>query len=211
VVRTGCIFHFWWWIFLHATLVTIRAAGNIPLSRVCVPTQLRVVSIWCSDGTDTCGHNQEERRPNCNRVIEKDVVAPPTPPTPLPPARYGISWDLCQMNTRTSERSPPTNCHRQFSAHFINGIAATRIPCEATATVSCEVWTAHSVAARSVRFSQQTAAVSPHSINRLGSVAETWCVSCEVRTAHTVYLCVPYGSQSKQRLFPHTALTDLAL
>jgi hypothetical protein len=41
--------------------------------------------------------------------------------------------------------------------------------------------------------------------NRAGNV------SCEVRTAHTVYLCVPYGSHSNQRLFPHTALTDLAL
>jgi hypothetical protein len=27
----------------------------------------------------------------------------------------------------------------------------------------------------------------------------------------TVYLCVPYGSHSKQRLFPHTALTGWAL
>jgi hypothetical protein len=30
-------------------------------------------------------------------------------------------------------------------------------------------------------------------------------------SAHTVYLCVPYGSHSKQRLFPQTALTGLAL
>jgi hypothetical protein len=30
-------------------------------------------------------------------------------------------------------------------------------------------------------------------------------------SAHTVYLCVPYGSHSKQRLFPHTALTGWAL
>jgi hypothetical protein len=29
-----------------------------------------------------------------------------------------------------------------------------------------------------------------------------------LRSAHTVYLCVLYGSQSKQRLFPYTALTD---
>jgi hypothetical protein len=27
----------------------------------------------------------------------------------------------------------------------------------------------------------------------------------------TVYLCVPYGSHSKQRLFPHTVLTGWAL
>jgi hypothetical protein len=27
----------------------------------------------------------------------------------------------------------------------------------------------------------------------------------------TVYLCVPYGSHNKQRLFPHTALTGWAL
>jgi hypothetical protein len=28
------------------------------------------------------------------------------------------------------------------------------------------------------------------------------------RAAHTMYLCVLYGSQNKQRLFPYTALTD---
>jgi hypothetical protein len=28
-----------------------------------------------------------------------------------------------------------------------------------------------------------------------------------LRSAHTVYLCVLCGSQNKQRLFPHTALT----
>jgi hypothetical protein len=30
-------------------------------------------------------------------------------------------------------------------------------------------------------------------------------------SAHTVYLCVPYGSHNKQRLFPQTALTGWAL
>jgi hypothetical protein len=40
----------------------------------------------------------------------------------------------------------------------------------------------HSVSVCSVRFSQQTATVSPHNINRLGSVAEIGRVSCEVRT-----------------------------
>ena len=29
-----------------------------------------------------------------------------------------------------------------------------------------------------------------------------------LRSAHTVYLCVLYGSENKQRLFPYTALTD---
>jgi len=29
-----------------------------------------------------------------------------------------------------------------------------------------------------------------------------------LRSAHTVYLCVLCGSENKQRLFPHTALTD---
>jgi hypothetical protein len=46
---------------------------------------------------------------------------------------------------------------------------------------------------------------------RYGLPTVCLCVSCEVRTAHTVYLCVPYGSHSKQRLFPHTALTGGAL
>ena len=29
-----------------------------------------------------------------------------------------------------------------------------------------------------------------------------------LRSAHTVYLCVLWGSENKQRLFPYTALTD---
>jgi hypothetical protein len=28
------------------------------------------------------------------------------------------------------------------------------------------------------------------------------------RSAHTLYLCVLYGSENKQRLFPYTTLTD---
>ena len=29
-----------------------------------------------------------------------------------------------------------------------------------------------------------------------------------LRSAHTLYLCVLYGSENEQRLFPYTALTD---
>ena len=32
--------------------------------------------------------------------------------------------------------------------------------------------------------------------------------SAILRSAHTLYLCVLCGSENKQRLFPHTALTD---
>jgi hypothetical protein len=32
-----------------------------------------------------------------------------------------------------------------------------------------------------------------------------------LHSAHTVYLCVPYGSRNKQRMFPQTALTGGAL
>jgi hypothetical protein len=32
-----------------------------------------------------------------------------------------------------------------------------------------------------------------------------------LHSAHTVYLCVPYDSHNKQRLFPETALTGWAL
>ena len=46
-------------------------------------------------GPQTRGRNQAERRPNCNRVIEKAVAPLP------PPSWYGISWDLVQMNWRT--------------------------------------------------------------------------------------------------------------
>ena len=33
-------------------------------------------------------------------------------------------------------------------------------------------------------------------------------ISNILRSAHTVYLCVLFGSENKQRLFPYTALTD---
>jgi len=29
-----------------------------------------------------------------------------------------------------------------------------------------------------------------------------------LRSAHRLYICVLYGSKNKQRLFPHTALTN---
>jgi hypothetical protein len=32
-----------------------------------------------------------------------------------------------------------------------------------------------------------------------------------LHSPHTVYLCVPYGSHKKQRLFPQTALTGWAI
>jgi len=32
--------------------------------------------------------------------------------------------------------------------------------------------------------------------------------STVLRSNHTVYLCVLYGSENKQPLFPYTALTD---
>jgi hypothetical protein len=44
--------------------------------------------------------------------------------------------------------------------------------------------------------------------------ARRYCILQHTKTphsAHTMYLCVPYGSHSKQRLFTHTALTGWAL
>jgi len=76
----------------------------------------------------------------------------------------------------------------------------------------------HSVLMRSVRIWKRTATISLYSNN--------WLVlyqsfnplqpsgyymyhhvkhSTILHSAHTVYLCVPYGSQNKQRLFPYTA------
>jgi len=68
-----------------------------------------------------------------------------------------------------------------------------------------------------VCISEQTAIISLYSINWLVCITERGSVYCAVRTgslytilhsAHTVYLCVLYGSQNKQLLFPYTALTD---
>jgi hypothetical protein len=63
------------------------------------------------------------------------------------------------------------------------------------------VRSAHSVSVCSVRFSQQTATVSPHNLNRLGSVVETWCVSCEVRSAHSVSVCSVRFSQQTATVY----------
>jgi hypothetical protein len=35
----------------------------------------------------------------------------------------------------------------------------------------------------------------------------TYFIILKLRSAHTVYLCVPFGSHSKQGLFPQTAIT----
>jgi hypothetical protein len=47
------------------------------------------------------------------------------------------------------------------------------------------------------------------------SERETLCttnfITRYLNLAHKAYLCVPYGSHNKQRLFPYTALTDWAL
>jgi hypothetical protein len=55
---------------------------------------------------------------------------------------------------------------------------------------------------------EQTAIISPYSINWLVFITEKECVYCAVRSAHTVYLWVLCVSENKQRLFHCTALTD---
>jgi len=75
----------------------------------------------------------------------------------------------------------------------------------------------HSVFVCFVWIWEQTAIISLYSIDWLVFITETECVYCAVRTgslyiilrsAHTVYLCILCGSENKQRLFPHTTLTD---
>jgi len=75
----------------------------------------------------------------------------------------------------------------------------------------------HSVFICFVWTSEQTAIIFLYSINWLVCTTEMKCVYCTVRaeslytiprSAHTVYLCVLYGPQNKQRLFPYIALTD---
>jgi hypothetical protein len=62
----------------------------------------------------------------------------------------------------------------------------------------------------------QSIRISPNGrmINPLKPVV-TICTTCfktkTLHYAHKVYLCVPYGSHNKQRLFPQTALTGWAL
>ena len=71
-----------------------------------------------------------------------------------------------------------------------------------------------------VWISKQTTIISLYSITWLLFITETECVYCAVRTGslyiilrsvHTAHLCVLYGSQNKQRLFPYTALPDCFL
>ena len=82
----------------------------------------------------------------------------------------------------------------------------SEILCSAHTAFTCFAW-----------ISEQTAIISLYSVNLSVFITETQCVYCAVRTgslniilrsAHTVYLCVLCGSENKQRLFPHTALTD---
>jgi len=68
---------------------------------------------------------------------------------------------------------------------------------------------------------KQTAVISLYSINWLDFITEIkpFTAQCSLyvrqiylstilRSAHTVYLCVLFGSENKQRLFPYKALTD---
>ena len=68
-----------------------------------------------------------------------------------------------------------------------------------------------------VWISEPTAIISLYNINWSVFTTQAQCVYCAVRTgslyillrsAHRVYLCVFYGSQNQQRLFPSTTLTD---
>jgi hypothetical protein len=73
-----------------------------------------------------------------------------------------------------------------------------------------------------VCISEQTAIISLNKINWLVFITETgrllrgtdWVfiynasLNKNLRSAHTLYLCVLFGSQNKQPLFPYTALGD---
>jgi hypothetical protein len=63
----------------------------------------------------------------------------------------------------------------------------------------------------SVRTSLETNYVYATKPNRLMLFGETLARYGLNFSAHRVYLCVPYGSHNKQRLFPKTALTGWAL
>jgi hypothetical protein len=41
------------------------------------------------------------------------------------------------------------------------------------------------------------------------SICTGWFKLKRIRPVHTVYLCLWYGSENKQRVFPYTSLTDL--
>jgi hypothetical protein len=74
--------------------------------------------------------------------------------------------------------------YSQRLTEILSGIASSYVRTDEETNMAkrwsvCSVW-----------YSQQTATVSPNSSNRLG-----------------MYLCVPYGSHDKQRLFPETELT----
>jgi len=93
----------------------------------------------------------------------------------------------------------------------------------ASLTFSNSTFCPHSVFMCFVRIWEQTAIISLHSINWLVFITETECVYCEVRTGslytasltfsnstfcpHSVFMCF-VGFENKQRLFPHTTLTD---
>jgi len=89
--------------------------------------------------------------------------------------------------------------------------------CTTSLTFNSSTFCPHGVFMCFVWIWEQTAIISPYSINWLVCITETECVYCAVRTGslyiilrsvHTVYLCVLCGSENKQPLFPYTALTD---
>jgi hypothetical protein len=50
-----------------------------------------------------------------------------------------------------------------------------------------------------------------HEVVVVGKCAVFLNIKTTLHVAHTVYLCFPYGSHNKQRLFPQTALTGWSL
>jgi hypothetical protein len=140
---------------------------------------------------------------------------------------------LCRF--RTSSNSPPSSWVKTVGAwgrplaHTLCRVWPFKTQWDVLYTASLNVQKfyvlhthtrthAHTVCCCVIRIWEQTGIVYLYSINWLFFITETVCVYCVVRTwslyeyiilrsTHTLHLCVLYGSQNKQRLFPYTILT----
>jgi hypothetical protein len=139
------------------------------------------------------------------------VGRPPRPPFPPPPPVCTARPGLCSAHSPFPPRQPINKLTR-ISCHWDSSDTGLRPITDVT--VSLFIW-----------VSRDAICVQPFQAEGLTVVRSPQCSrTARPRICHihntvfpvryglpTVYLCVPYGSHSKQRLFPHTALTGWAL
>jgi len=114
------------------------------------------------------------------------------------------------METAGSSETSATTCEKtMWNAKFIEVLRPyVYLHLSLRLTFNNSTFCPHTVFVCFVWIWEQTAIISLYSINWLVFIIGTVCLIRGTDWIFNYYLCVLYGSQNKQRLFPYTALTD---